>query len=61
MLPRFSHQSSSPADDPNNGTVWHDFQTIESANAFAGSKRLGEVISEAGVAGQPTVWFTTPA
>ncbi len=49
------------ADDPNNVTVWHDFQTIEPANAFAESKRLGEVMSVAGVAGQPTVWFTTPA
>jgi hypothetical protein len=47
-------------DDPNDVTVWHDFETIESANAFADSTRLHEVMSEAGVVGKPTIWFTAP-
>jgi len=49
------------ADDPNDVTAWHDFETLESARAFMESARLREVMAEAGVAGEPTVWFTTPA
>ena len=48
-------------DDPNDVTVWHDFETIEAAQAFAGSDRLKEVMQGAGVAGPPTIWFTTEA
>jgi hypothetical protein len=48
-------------DDPNEVTVYHDFETIESARAFMGSPRLGEVMEAAGVAGEPTIWFTTRA
>ena len=47
-------------DDLNEVTVWHDFEHIESANAFAGSTRLREVMAEAGVVGEPTIWFTAP-
>ncbi len=39
-------------------TVWHDFEKLEAARAFAESKRLREVMSEAGVVGQPSIWFT---
>jgi hypothetical protein len=49
------------ADDPNDVTAWHDFQTLESARAFLESARLREVMAAAGVAGEPTIWFTTPA
>ena len=48
-------------DDPNDVTAWHDFETLESARAFIESARLREVMKEAGVAGEPTVWFATPA
>lgn len=47
------------ADDPGDVTVWHDFEDLESARAFAGSERLKEVMAGAGVAGEPTIWFTT--
>ncbi len=40
-------------------TAWHDFDSIDSAQSFANSERLKEVMQEAGVAGPPTIWFTT--
>lgn len=49
------------ADDPNDVTAWHDFQTMESAQAFATSSRLRDVMADAGVSGEPTIWYTTPA
>lgn len=49
------------ADDPNDVTIYHDFETIGSAHAFMDSPRLREVMEAAGVAGEPTVWFTTKA
>ncbi len=49
------------ANDPNDVTAWHDFDTLESAQAFAGAERLKEVMTAAGVAGEPTIWFTTSA
>jgi hypothetical protein len=48
------------ADNPNDVTVWHDFETLQSAQNFVGSERLREVMSEAGVAGEPTIWYTNP-
>ena len=49
------------ADNPNDVTVHHDFESIENARAFMESPRLREVMEAAGVAGEPTVWFTTKA
>lgn len=49
------------ADDPNDVTVWHDFESLETAQAFASADRLKEVMQEAGVAGPPDIWFTTEA
>jgi hypothetical protein len=49
------------ADDPNDVTVWHDFETLQSARDFIESERLREVMAGAGVTGEPTIWFTTPA
>lgn len=48
-------------DDPNDVTVWHDFETMDDAREFADSDRLREVMGEAGVAGEPTIWFTERA
>lgn len=48
-------------EDPNDVTVWHDFESLETARSFAESDRLREVMAEAGVAGTPDIWFTTPA
>ena len=49
------------ADNPTDVTVWHDFEDLQSARAFVESERLREVMTSAGVAGEPTIWFTNPA
>jgi len=48
-------------DDPKDVTVWHDFDNAEAAEAFARSPRLEEVMDQAGVAGEPTIWFVEQA
>ena len=45
---------------PNEVTVSHDFASISKAKAFAGSRRLREVMKGAGVQGTPTIWFVKP-
>jgi len=47
-------------EDPNDVTIWHDFETLQSAQRFVASERLREVMASAGVAGEPAIWFTTP-
>lgn len=42
-------------------TVFHDFDNMEAAKAFANSARLKEVMQEAGVDGAPDIWFATKA
>ncbi len=48
------------AEDSNDITVWHDFESAQAAHAFAESSRLREIMATAGVAGPPTIWFTKP-
>ena len=48
-------------DDPNDVTVWHDFATAEAAQAFAGSAELRDTMANAGVVGEPTIWFVREA
>jgi len=48
-------------DDPNDVTVFHDFDSLQAARDFMESARLKEVMEGAGVAGEPTVWFTRSA
>ena len=47
------------ADDANDVTVIHDFQSVEKAKAFAASPELKAAIEKAGVKGAPQVWITT--
>ena len=47
--------------DANDVTLWHDFEDMEAAEGFLGSPRLKEVMETAGVAGEPTIWFTRSA
>jgi hypothetical protein len=49
------------ADNANDITVTHDFATLESARAFAGSPELKAAMSDAGVTSAPTIWFATRA
>jgi hypothetical protein len=48
-------------DDPNDVTVWHDFDSAESARSFSGSSRLREVMADAGVEGVPDIWYVNKA
>jgi hypothetical protein len=48
-------------ENSNDVTVFHDFSTVDEAKAFAGSARLREAMSEAGVLGDPEIWFTEQA
>jgi hypothetical protein len=44
-------------DNPNDVTVWHDFDTAEVARAFISSDKLRNAMQKAGVKGEPQVWF----
>lgn len=46
------------ADNPNDITVTHEFDSLNAAKAFVDSKELKEGMQSAGVVGAPTIWFT---
>jgi hypothetical protein len=46
---------------PNEITVSHDFENADQAKAFVKSKRLKEVMKQAGVKGAPVIWLVKPA
>jgi hypothetical protein len=46
-------------DDPNDVTVWHDFESADVARAFVSSDALRSVMQQAGVQGEPQIWFVT--
>jgi hypothetical protein len=46
-------------DNPNDVTVWHDFETADIARAFVASDALRNVMERAGVLGEPEFWFVT--
>jgi len=48
-------------DDPNEITVWHDFDDRETAESFAGSDELKAAMAEAGVVSAPNIWVTDEA
>jgi hypothetical protein len=45
--------------NPNDVTLWHDFDTAEAAQAFVSSDALRNAMVEAGVQGEPQIWFVT--
>ena len=47
--------------DPNDVTVYHHFESMDAAKSFMNSDRLREVMTSAGVQGEPKVWFATKA
>ena len=49
------------ADNANDVTVTHDFDDLPSAQGFASAPRLKEIMGDAGVAGAPQIWFTSPS
>lgn len=48
-------------DDPNDVTVWHEFEEPGQAAEFIQSRDLREVMQRAGVEGQPEIWITEEA
>ena len=52
-----SHAVFQSVDDPNDVTAWHDFDNIAKAKAFVSSEALRDAMEEAGVKGQPEIWF----
>jgi hypothetical protein len=46
-------------DNPNDVTAWHDFETAEEAKAVVGSDELKNAMQNAGVEGEPEIWFVT--
>jgi heme-degrading monooxygenase HmoA len=48
-------------DDPNDVTVWHDFDSDEAARAFVSSQELRDAMQRAGVQGEPQIWFVSQA
>ena len=48
-------------DDPNDVTVWHDFAGTDEARAFVASEALRNAMQQAGVQGEPQIWFVTQA
>lgn len=54
------HAVYQSVDDPNDVTVWHDFETLEAARDFAESPWLRDAMNASGVAGKPTIWFANP-
>jgi hypothetical protein len=46
------------ADNPNDVTVTHDFESLDTAKAFVESADLKQAMGAAGVKGQPAIWFT---
>lgn len=55
-----AHAVYQAADNANDVTVTHDFDDLARAQTFAFSPRLKEVMGQAGVAGTPQIWFTSP-
>jgi hypothetical protein len=48
-------------DNPNDVTVWHDFETAEAGQAFVSSSELRDAMGRGGVHGEPQAWFVTEA
>jgi quinol monooxygenase YgiN len=46
------------ANAPNVVTVTHQFKDMNTATAFATSEELKSTMANAGVTGQPDIWFT---
>ena len=48
-------------DDPNEITVWHDFDDRASAESYAGTDELRAAMAEARVLRAPNIWITSEA
>jgi hypothetical protein len=46
---------------PHDVTVTHEFSALEAAQQFAASDELHEAMSNAGIVGEPAIWFANKA
>lgn len=49
------------AADPNDVTITHEFAALEAAQQFAASDDLRNAMHDAGIVGEPTIWFASKA
>lgn len=56
-----SHGVYQSDQDPNDVTLYHRFDSVDAAKAFAGSDSLKGAMERAGVVGAPEIWFTKEA
>jgi hypothetical protein len=52
-----SHAVFQAIDNPNDVTLWHDFDTPGKAMEFAESDKFRDAMQKAGIDGQPQIWF----
>lgn len=45
------------AEHPEDVTVWHDFEDLETARSFVKSDQLRQAMERAGVLSDPQIWF----
>ena len=45
------------AENAEDVTIWHDFDDMAAAGAFLDSPELKSAMEQAGVAGEPQIWF----
>lgn len=45
------------AGDPEDVTIWHDFDDLAAGQSFLGSSELAAAMKNAGAVGEPHVWF----
>jgi hypothetical protein len=48
-------------EDPNDITIWHDFDDQATAESFMGSEDLRQAMTRAGVVSAPNLWLTEEA
>jgi quinol monooxygenase YgiN len=56
-----AHAVYRSVEDPNDITIWHDFDDRAAAESFMGSEDLREAMSRAGVMSAPNLWLTDEA
>jgi hypothetical protein len=49
------------ADNPNDVTVAHEFLALDAARKFAASDDLHTAMNQAGIVGEPSIWFASRA
>jgi hypothetical protein len=45
--------------NPNDVTIYHEFDSMDAGKAFANSQELKSAMQTAGVMGAPNIWITT--